>query len=499
MTQEASLVKKFVKDFLKYSPSSIIPSIIGFLIIPFLTNLFPPGEYGNYIILMSTVNFLGTIINSLWGTPIVRFFIVFKKEGKLRQYYDTLIGSYSISLFLIILAFILFLVMLKGDMDPFLYNLMILGIPLLILTGFFSIMRRLLNAKEKSGLYSLFTVIQSMIAFIFGIYIILVFKTDIKGFIWGYILSYLVLIPFMYYVSFEGLYLGKHFEKSTFFNFLNFGLPLLISSLSGWILSISDRYILNFFRGSFEVGIYSASYSLSEYALTIIWTLFMTSSYPLIVKIWETQGHNQTQIYIKKLTRYFLIIGFPAAAGLSILSENIISIITSPSYYEGYIIVPLISFGAFLLGLQWWAQLGVILNNKTLQTAKMVVIAGVSNIILNFILIPYYGFFGAAISTFFSYLILLLLCIKISNKYLKWEFPFNSFIKIILASIVMGAILYLTMNILKVSIVSLISEIVMGVLVYLISLYLIGEVKNEEIALIKNYIQKFSTFFYNKR
>ncbi len=486
MSQKLSPIKTFVKDFLKYSPSSIIPSIIGFLTLPFLTNFFPPAEYGYYVLLMSTVNFLGTFINSIWGTPIVRFFTVFENEGRLKQFYDTLVGGYSISMFLILITILSILLLIKDNLNPFFYQLMLIGIPLLTLNGFFSIMRRLLNAKEKSGIYSIFVVLQSVFAFFLGIGIVIFFKTDISGFVWGYVLSFLILVPFMYLTSFEGLYIGKRFEKSIFFKFMNFGLPLLISSLSAWILSISDRYIINFFRGSFEVGLYSASYSLSEYSLTIIWTLFMTSSYPLIVKMWEKKSENDTQKYITDLTRYYILIAFPAALGLSILSRSVITIITSPSYYEGYIIIPLVSFGAFLLGLQWWAQLGIILNNKTSKTAKMVLISGICNIILNFILVPVLGYFGAAISTFISYFILLILCIKISNEYLKWEFPLNSFLKILIASSVMGLVLIAITYFIKVSFMNLLVLITTGAVIYLIVLFLIGEFKKEEIYLIRS-------------
>lgn len=490
MDQESSPLRKFVVHFLKYSPSSIVPSIIGFLTLPFLTNFFPPREYGNYVLVMSTVNFLGTIINSMWGPAIVRFFVVFKEEDRLKQYYDTIIGGYLISLLLITIAFIGILELFKTDLDPFLYRLMIFGIFFLISTSYYSITRRLLNAKEKSGLYSIFTVITSILSFLLGISVVIFFKTDISGFILGNIMAYIILFPFMYYTSFEGVFFGKNFQKSTFFNFMDFGFPLLISGFSAWILSISDRYILNFFKGSLEVGIYSASYTLSEYAITIIWTLFITASYPLVVKMWETKGHDDTQKYITHLTRYFILIAFPAALGLSILSKSAITIVTSPSYYEGYIIVPLISFGAFLLGLQWFAQLGIVLNNKTTETAKMVFIAGISNIILNFILIPELGYFGAAISTLIAYMILLVLCVKISNAYLKWILPLDSFVKIIFASLAMGIIVYLTSNLLEINIINLLIEVLMGTVVYLILLFLIGEIKKEEINLIKSYLKK---------
>jgi len=82
MVEEDFSIKKFSKNFLKYSPSSFIPAIIGFLTIPFLAKIFNPVEYGNYILVISLVNFMAIIINAICGDSAVRFFTVYKKKKK---------------------------------------------------------------------------------------------------------------------------------------------------------------------------------------------------------------------------------------------------------------------------------------------------------------------------------------------------------------------------------------------------------------------------------
>ena len=488
MDDEGVSIIKFIKNFLKYSPSSFIPALVGFLTIPFLSKIFDPAEYGNYILAISVVNVLSIIINSVCGDSTIRFFSVYKVQKKLKSFYDSLVVLYLLLVALLAVFSLLVLNIIQQDIDPGLYDLMLVGVLLFIFTTAFFVFGRVLVAKENSGIYSFFISFQSVLGFLFAVILILILKMGIIGIVWGYMLSFILLLPFIYKYAFGGKYFGKGFSRPIFMKLVKYGFPVAITNLAAWILSFFDRYVLGFYWGSAQVGIYSASYTLSEMTMTILLNLFMLAGYPALVKIWETKGKIPTRDYISKLTRYYLLIGFPVAVGLSVLSKPIIEIITSPAYYGGYIIIPLVVFGALLLGFQWWAQLGLLLNNKTHIIAIIVLIAGFFNIITNFIFIPNYGVIGAAISTFMSYLMLLLLIIRFSRSYLKLDLQFKSFIKIVFSSIVMGLILYITNQFFVSQIIYLIIEILLGMISYLLILFAVKEFKDEEILLIKGTI-----------
>lgn len=487
MFDEDVSIKKFRKNFLKYSPSSFIPAIIGFLTIPFLTKIFSPSDYGNYILVISIVNLLSIIINAVCGDSAIRFFTVYQKENKLKSFYDSIVVIYFV--FAIILSLISFLTLnfFKNGMDQTLFNLMIVGIPLFILTTAFFVSSRLLVAKEESGIYTILVSLQSIIGFILGVILILFFNSGIYGIIWGYIISYAFFLPLIYHYAFKGKYVGKKFHKSIFLKIVKYGFPIAITNLAAWVLSIFDRYVLEYYWGSTQVGIYSASYTLSETTLVIILNLFMLAGYPAIVKLWENYGKLTTQKYISNLTRYYLLISIPTVVGISVLSKPLIEIFTSPAYYAGYIIVPIVLVGALFLGIQWWAQIGLLLHNKTHIIASAVLLAGMVNIITNFVFIPKYGFLGAAISTFLSYFTLFILIWILSKKYLKWSLSLSSLTRIILSSSIMGILIYsINMTFTNSSLVNLTFEILFGIIAYLLMLYVLGEIRKEEILFIRS-------------
>jgi O-antigen/teichoic acid export membrane protein len=203
---------------------------------------------------------------------------------------------------------------------------------------------------------------------------------------------------------------------------------------------------------------------------------------PIGMIIWEKDGVEKSSEFVSKTTRYYLMICFPAAVGISVLAKPVISVLTGPEYHVGYPIVPFVVFGGFLLGLQQRFQSGLLFYKKTRPIMFCIVAAGILNLSLNFLLVPKYGYIAAAITTLVGYAVLLILMIIVSRRVFIWEFPFKSLAKITCASAVMGMVIYLAgHSFISSLLLNLIVCICVGTLVYLLMLFLLREMQEEEI------------------
>lgn len=200
------------------------------------------------------------------------------------------------------------------------------------------------------------------------------------------------------------------------------------------------------------------------------------------MNIWEKEGKKKSQEFVSRVTRYYLIICLPAIVGLSVLAKPFIRILTSQEYYEGYRIIPLIALGAFFLGFQHRFQAGPLFYKRTDFIMFSIIVSGLVNLGLNFLLIPQYGYMAAAFTTLISYAFLLCLMIIVSRRFLVWKFPFKSLAKAICASSVMGIVVYHIGNSLTSSTsLNLILGIFVGVVAYSLMLFLLQEFKPSEI------------------
>lgn len=474
---------KFSKDILKYLPSKVVPALLGLIFIPIITRLFEPNDYGSYVLVVAIVGLLSMIPGSLLGNSIIRFFPVYEEQNKLLSFYNTLIKEMIVCVLLIAVLFFIVIQVFKTNLSLNLYYLLFIGILLFIVTSIFLILLFLLNARQKSLTYTSYSIWKVGAGLTFGVLIVLFLNRGVEGLLWGSIIALIIAIPLLYRSAFGRVSVWKGaFSKSIAVEMTKYGAPLVIASFASWILSLSDRYIINLYRGNYEVGLYSASYTLAEQAIYMICDLFILAAFPLIVSLWEKEGREATQDYVGNLTRYYLLFSFPAALGLSVLSKPTIMVFTTSAYYEGHKIIPLISFGVFLLGLQLWNIIWLILYKKTNIAMYSVLSVGFLNIGLNFLLVPKYGYMASAVATFISYACLLLVMVIISKKFFVWKFPFKSLGRIICASSLMGIIVYYIINKIAFSpLIKLLLGVCLGVLLYLGMLILLKELRWSEI------------------
>jgi len=486
------MIKELIKDGLKYIPSQIVPAIVGLISIPIVTRLFPPADYGNYILVLSTVTVLTTLVGWL-SMGIIRFYPAYERDKKLDIFYSTVIQWLFISVFGISVLFLTVLLIAKNYISQNLYNLMLIGVGVFICLSFFQTLLSFLRAKRLVGWYSGFFSWKSVGMYVIGLGLILGFNFGIEGLLWGTIISIILVIPWVWKKALNKFSLFK--KKSSFSlsqEMAAYGFPLVIGNLAAWILSLSDRYILEFFRGPQEVGVYSASYAIGEHSILLIASLFLLAVGPLSIHIWEKEKKEKSRIFLTKTTRYFLLTCIPAVTGISVLARPILDVFTGADYFAGYTILPFIAGGIFFLGLS--QRFGTVLTfyKKTIYNMWTLIIAGGVNLGLNLILIPKYGYFVAAITTLIGYIVMLILIVYFSRKFFIWPFPFKTLLRCMVASLIMGVGVYFLVNSLYFhSLVNLILGILFGIVIYSICIILFKEPLPEERAEIKSLFQKY--------
>jgi O-antigen/teichoic acid export membrane protein len=363
---------------------------------------------------------------------------------------------------------------------------MYVGIGVFVVMAMFEVFQWLLMAKRQATWYSAFAMWKSIGSFGIALLLIFFLKRGIESLLWGIILSTGIILPLLCKKAVGSASVIRSKINPPFVKKMaKYSFPLIAGNLAAWILSLSDRYILEFFRGSQEVGIYSASYNVSEKSVMLIVTLFMLASGPIAMHIWEKEGNAKSKEFLNEVTRYYLLTCVPVVVGLSVLAKPLIGILTGQEYFVGYKIIPFVASGVLFLGLQQQFQTGFLYHKKTGFITLAIVVSGLLNLVLNFLFIPNHGYMGAAVTTSISYTFLLFFVIVGSRRIFVWEFPFKSLINSICASGIMGvAVYYMSNNLVFSGLINLISSICIGVATYFLALLLLRELSREEIQML---------------
>jgi O-antigen/teichoic acid export membrane protein len=486
-----AVLDRLLKNSIFYLGAQIAVPLISFVSIPIYTRLFTTSEYGNFVIILTAINFMFLFGNSWVCSSVLRFCSAYNMTDERDQFLSTIITIMAISLLVIsVVGALLF--SFKFVLPTSSGSLIVLVVLVFILNSVFDLFLTIARADENAKLYSVFSVLFTLCKISVGI-IILFFFHRIEGVLIGWIIVNAVFTGF--------LMLKMRIPDNVGFRNISapiartvtvYGLPLIFAGVGGLALSQMDRFMVMHYRGSVEVGIYNVGYLIASYSISIFFTFLMMSAYPSIVSVWEEKGRGATQDLVSDLLRIYLILCVPALFGVSMLSKEIFTVLLTEEYLMGYKIIPWVASGTFMVGILQYYQKSTILLKKSHYYGGLYLLGAVLNFLLNVLLIPRYGFMGAAWATTISY-VLLMISTVLLNKFildLHWPLPGKSLLRVSIASIFMGAVLYYLKGsyINGGTVFGLSFLIFIGIIVYLGLLRLFNEIRREEMVRVFSFV-----------
>lgn len=474
----------FWKDTLKYLPAIAATALVGILILPILTRLFTTHSFGNYSLAFASLMTLQVAVNMWLTSSIIRFFAGAERESSTQElvstaFFMTLAGSMIIAS-----VFLFFIFFIRRVLDPELFQLLMI-VPLhMIAYNLISLPLQILRARRKIGLFNLLNIIRLIFPPAAGIILSIYLGRNIVGYMAGSSILLIFLIPISYALFFKAEERPKikYFNTSWAKTLLSFGVPLIPLALMEKVLEMSDRLIIGVFRGSVETGLYTANYMVASMPIQLIILVMTSAAAPVIVSIYENQTQLDCEEFLAFIGKIFIKLGIPILFGLSILSKDIVLLLSTKEYIKGVVVVPIVAGGTFLLGLQWITQRGMILANKTKRILVFFLTAGTFNLIANFAFVPVFGFVAAAWTTLFSNLLLLVLVFLGSAPFLTLRIPFKSLFFSIIASCIMTFGIYLFPKLpTEILIINLITKITFGTIIYGLTMLIFGEIGHPRI------------------
>lgn len=476
-TKKNDTIMMLGKDSLVYIPYRLFPVLFGFLGLWIYTRVFSTAEYGDYSLINITITLLGIFSYSWINESNLRFFTPYKSDGNLKVYFST--SFYMLlEMIFVVTAILIVLAYFQIIPEAITYYLFLIIAQVFVLS-FFETLLTLLRADRKAGEVSTCRSVSAFLYLLISLGLIYLFQMGIASILIGYIVTNLaisILIVLRY--RYDRYIRAVDFSTRTLRDFVAFGLPLMVTLLFSWVLMLSDRYILEFFRGSTDVGIYSAAYQLADYPITMFASIVMIASYPIIINTWESFGVEATERLITRLVRYYLWFAIPAFVCVTLLARYIMTILPD-TYATGAVIIPFICLTKALFCLCFFLNKGLELKKKTLLLALLVGISCVIDVTLNLALVPAWGFLGSGVALGIAYSVYFILSAAISRRYLNWTVSLRSITRIMASTGVMAIVIVAAMQYLSPSIVSLIVLISVGVPVYMIIMVLTGEAKVE--------------------
>ena len=244
-------------------------------------------------------------------------------------------------------------------------------------------------------------------------------------------------------------------------------IAMFIPQIATSIYTMLDKTMIGALTGiDAEVGYYEQSQKIIKMAMTLV-TLLGTVMLPRIANMFANKDFKQIEKYMMNSFRFVFALGFPIMFGIIGISKGLI-----PWFYgEGFdkvlpnmvIISPII----IIIGLSTIIGTQNLLpTNRQTEFTTSVIIGSITNVILNFILIPKFMSIGAAIATVIAELSVTSFQLYRVRQEFNLKKIFKMSLKYLLASVIMLIILIILSFNLSPSVISTIVEIITGVVIY---------------------------------
>ncbi len=437
-------LKQLGKDTAIYGISTMVGRFLNFLLIPFFTNIFAPSEYGVVQIVYAYIAILNIFYVYGMDSAFLKF-AAFKDIGDEKDNFST---PY-ISVFATSLIFSLIIVANKNSIaaslgipGEFSY-LIYLAVAIIFLDVNASIPFLKLRLNREAKKFSLFKVLNICTNLALNLILILVFDWGIEAILFSNIIASLVSLLLLIPTIAKNFRL--RFHRQLFNRLFKFGLPYLPGGLAVMLVQVIDVPILEKLTDLETVGIYKANYKLGIFMMLFV-NMFQYAWQPFFLQ--NAKEENAKEMFSKVLT-YFTLVGSILLVGISLYISDIAKIqiagysLIGSSYWGGLAIVPIILLAYLINGLYVIFSAGIYIEEKSLYVPLIAGAGAITNIVVNFLLIPSLNIYGAAVATLAAYLVMALGYYFVTQKFYHINYEMDKIAKIFLGVTLAGLGYYL--------------------------------------------------------
>lgn len=270
------------------------------------------------------------------------------------------------------------------------------GFPIGLLTGYFS---TILQGLQSIITLNIVNVSQGGLTLVFAIFFIISLHLGIVGALISYLGAGLLgLIVLTMILSKEGGIFKSSWNPLIMRSTLSFGLKGQIGNILQFFNYRIDMFIVNYFLGPNDVGIYSVSVGLAE----LLWHFPNAVSFVIFPKVANTKPEllNNFTPRVFRITLGFTAVG---AIGLLFLGKPIISFIYSSTFLSAYVPMLALLPGVILLGGAKVLTNEMAGRGNPQYNSINAGLGLVITVILDLLLIPQYGILGAALASTIAY------------------------------------------------------------------------------------------------
>ena len=387
--------KYLLKNIGLLTLSSFATKLLSFFLVPLYTNILTTSEYGTYDLFNTTIGILLPILTLNIQESMIRFAL---DESLSRKAIVTVGTRYFASSNFIVIFGLLINALFE-------FSNLIKDYSLFFFLMFFTQVLSGMVLSYVRGIdhiadLSISSVVSSLATILCNILFLVRFKWGLNGYFLANIMGPLIQCLFLIVRShvFKEIRISEKFESETK-EMLTYSKPIIANSIAWWVNSASDKYVVIWFCGLAENGIYSVASKIPS-ILNIFQTIFAQAWTLSAVKDFDPKDENG--FFANTYAAYNCLMTLMCSAIIAV-DKVLANFLYAKDFYVAWKYVPWLTIAIVFGSLSGYIGgfFSAVKNSKIFAQSTM--IGAATNIVLNIILTPLMGPLGAAIATTICY------------------------------------------------------------------------------------------------
>lgn len=388
--------KKLLQNIGIFAVLNFSTKILGFLVLPFYTSYLSPEEYGTIDLINTIINLIFPILSLEIVSAVMRFGIDNSANNKV-----VLTSGFTVILCSIPVLWVISIIFIFVGVN---IELIIFINTYYITHSFNSLTAAFAKAIDKIkevGIVSLFT---SIITLALNVIFIAVCQKGVVGYwsamVLGQLAGFLLCIYYcrlFQYIDYSILLHNKNISKKM----MQYSIPLIPNGLFWWINGSLDRWILTFYTGVGEVGLYACANKIPS-IISVINNIFNQA---WNISLFQNFKGDKKETFFLTVYSFYREVIFCSTIGIMLLSKVVATYMFSKEFYSAWLYIPILSAGVFYSSLNSFLGSCFTAAKKTKYIFYTTMAGAVLNFLLNIPFVYFAGAVGAALSTWISYLL----------------------------------------------------------------------------------------------
>ena len=402
---EGNHFSKYLKNAPWYLISSILTKAIGFFLIPLYTHFLSTEDYGTLSTLESFGRVLPVFLSLYLDAAFNRFYYSEKEVSAARvsclfstHFWFLLPWGILVSAIVLLVAPFLF-----QDLASISVLLIVVVITTQLLTQLAVMVTMIWNANLLAKKLSIFQVVMSLITTAATVYLMAFDDRNWESRIYALFIVAIIQFLILIVIAVNKGWLRFSFSTAILKRSLQFSVPLLPNIAAGWIAMFSDRFVLVYYDKLGEVGVYSIAAQIATLVYVVNDAITKVQGPMAMSGLVDNPDEAKKQM-ATFLEVYILVIGF-FFIGLCYFSYELLYLFTPPEYLNAYLLMPMLASVFIFSGVYRVFTNIISFHNVTRVISIAAMLQALTNLALNFLLIPRYGMYAAAFSTMLSMIV----------------------------------------------------------------------------------------------